>query len=129
MLVCDGSCSNGQCPVPVEVETPPLDWVIVGGETGPGARPTHPAWVRAIRDDCQDAGVPFFFKQWGEWAPQDYAGCLKITGLHPNREIIQHAVEGPGPGIERGPVNMRRVGKKAAGHRLDGREWREVPGS
>ncbi|HUU59671.1 MAG TPA: DUF5131 family protein, partial [Phycisphaerae bacterium] len=46
-----------------------LDWVIVGGETGPGARPMHPAWVRRIRDDCQAAGVPFFFKSWGEWSP------------------------------------------------------------
>jgi protein gp37 len=42
-----------------------IDWVIVGGESGPGARPMHPAWVRDIRDQCQAAGVPFFFKQWG----------------------------------------------------------------
>jgi len=44
-----------------------IDWVIVGGESGPGARPMHPDWVRSIRDQCQAAGVPFFFKQWGEW--------------------------------------------------------------
>lgn len=42
-----------------------LDWVISGGETGPGARPMHPDWVRSLRDQCQDAGVPFFFKGWG----------------------------------------------------------------
>jgi len=45
----------------------PIDAVIVGGETGPGARPMHPDWVRAIRDQCAAAGVPFFFKSWGEW--------------------------------------------------------------
>ena len=42
-----------------------IDWVIVGGESGPKARPMHPDWVRSIRDQCQEAGVPFFFKQWG----------------------------------------------------------------
>jgi protein gp37 len=42
-----------------------IDWVIVGGESGPGARPMHPAWVLEIRDQCLDAHVPFFFKQWG----------------------------------------------------------------
>jgi protein gp37 len=49
---------------------PTLDWVIVGGESGPKARPMHPAWPRSIRDQCQAAGVPFFFKNWGEWAPR-----------------------------------------------------------
>ena len=44
-----------------------IDWVIVGGESGPGARPMHPDWARSIRNQCVDAGVPFFFKQWGEW--------------------------------------------------------------
>lgn len=44
-------------------------WVIVGGESGPNARPMHPDWARSIRDQCQAAGVPFFFKQWGEWKP------------------------------------------------------------
>lgn len=42
-----------------------IDWVIVGGESGPGARPMDPGWVTEIRDQCVDAGVPFFFKQWG----------------------------------------------------------------
>jgi protein gp37 len=46
-----------------------LDWVIVGGESGGGARPMHPDWVRSIRDECTEAGVAFFFKQWGEWKP------------------------------------------------------------
>ena len=42
-----------------------MDWVIVGGESGPGARTMDPQWVRDIRDQCREAGVPFFFKQWG----------------------------------------------------------------
>ena len=45
----------------------PLDWIIVGGESGPGARPMHPDWVRSLRDQCAEAGVPFLFKQWGNW--------------------------------------------------------------
>jgi protein gp37 len=53
-------------PVVIPEEWP--DWVICGGETGPGARPIHPAWVRSLRDQCQAAGTPFFFKSWGEWA-------------------------------------------------------------
>lgn len=48
---------------------PGLDWVICGGETGPKSRPMHPDWVRSLRDQCKAAGVPFFFKQWGEWLP------------------------------------------------------------
>ena len=53
-------------PVVIPEEWP--DWVICGGETGPGARPIHPDWVRSLRDQCQAAGTPFFFKSWGEWA-------------------------------------------------------------
>jgi protein gp37 len=50
---------------------PSIDWVIVGGESGPGARPMHPDWARSLRDQCAAAGVPFFFKQWGEWMPAE----------------------------------------------------------
>jgi protein gp37 len=77
-------------------DCPRLDWVIAGGESGPGARPLHPDWVREIRDQCVDAGVPFFFKQWGEWR----AGAAE---------------------------EFYRVGKKAAGRKLDGRTWDEFP--
>jgi len=51
-------------PLP-EIDLRGIDWVIVGGESGPGARPMHPDWVRQIRDQCIRAHVPFFFKQWG----------------------------------------------------------------
>lgn len=50
-------------------DAPGLDWIIVGGESGSNARPMHPNWARSLRDQCAGAGVPFFFKQWGEWAP------------------------------------------------------------
>lgn len=93
-----------------------IDWVVVGGESGPGARPMHPDWVRSIRDQCQAAGVPFLFKQWGTWLPnaQEY-GCYQ-EGANYNR---QHVLAGN--------VTMARVGKKAAGRLLDGRTWDEYP--
>ena len=50
---------------------PRLDWVIAGGESGKGARPVHPDWIRSLRDQCAAAGAPFFFKQWGHWRPAD----------------------------------------------------------
>lgn len=92
---------------------PAIDWVIVGGESGPGARPMHPDWVRALRDQCQAAGVPFFFKQWGAWAPNCL--CEKDTAC---REIRR-----PEPGE---PGVMFRCGK-AGGHAIDGREWLAFP--
>lgn len=58
---CDGSCER--CPVPVQVRTNKLDWIIAGGESGPGARPANPDWFRSARDQCAAAGVPFFMKQ------------------------------------------------------------------
>lgn len=76
-----------------------LDWVICGGETGANARPLHPNWVRSLRDQCQEANVPFFFKQWGEWIYNNFNG-----------ELLPD-----------------RVGKKQAGHLLDGIEYREIP--
>jgi protein gp37 len=85
-----------------------IDWVIAGGESGPGARPMHPDWARGLRDAAQLAQVPFFFKQWGEW-----------------REAGQ-SVEVEGNWVTQGTV-MQRVGKKAAGRELDGRTWEEFP--
>jgi len=92
-----------------------LDWVICGGESGPKARPMHPDWARKVRDDCKAAGVAFWFKQWGEWAPD----CLCDT-KRPHKTI-----ERPEPG-SRGV--MFRCGKKQAGRLLDGREWNQLPG-
>ncbi len=90
-----------------------LDMVIVGGESGPKARPMNPDWVRSIRDQCQAADTPFFFKGWGAWAPN----CLCDT-----REA-HRTIERP----EGNRGVMFRCGKKATGRELDGRIWNEVP--
>ena len=84
-----------------------IDWVVVGGESGPGARPMHLDWARSLRDQCQAADVPFFFKQWGEFAPNWFCDD-----------------DGKYDG---GPIWMDRVGKKSAGRLLDGREHNEYP--
>ena len=88
-----------------------LDWVIVGGETGANARPMHPDWVRSIKEQCEEAKVPFFFKQWGEFntLPQGKSATgYKSHFWQDGRQAVQ-------------------VGKKQAGHLLDGVEYREMP--
>lgn len=60
-----------------------LDWIICGGETGPGARPMHPDWARSLRDQCVEAGVPFFFKSWGKWGP----AAIRAKTQTPDREL------------------------------------------
>ncbi len=108
-------------------DIPQLDWVIVGGESGPGARPMHPDWARSLRDQCQAAGVPFFFKQWGAWQPQEH-GYYDDVFMDPDGayEAIPEGVD-CSPMSER-MVAIRKVGKKHAGRVLDGREWNEMPG-
>lgn len=108
-----------------------IDWVIVGGESGHGARGMRSDWARAIRDQCHSAGTAFHFKQWGEWLPDDqkiphweseiqgkaiarldHSGrdLAGMWGLHDESDLI-----------------VRRVGKKAAGRLLDGRTWDQLP--
>lgn len=85
-----------------------VDCVIVGGESGTGARPMHPKWARSLRNQCLTANVPFFMKQFGEWhpdKPERYSEAYKF---------------GDGTWVY-------RVGKKKAGRLLDGREWNEIP--
>ena len=91
-----------------------LDWVICGGETGPGARPMHPDWVRSLRDQCAGAQVPFFFKSWGEWAPDCLCGTKK-----PHPETPR-----PAPGHM---GCMFKCGKANSGRSIDKRTWDEVP--
>ena len=98
-----------------------LDWVICGGESGPGARPMHPDWPRSIRDQCQAAEVPFFFKQWGEWQP--YSKRLG-GGIFLKPDGIKTC---QGDYWDGRAAAMNRVGKKSAGRLLDGREWNERP--
>lgn len=116
---------SGICIYPDMHELPRLDWVICGGETGPNARPMHPDWVRSLRDQCQAAGTPFFFKQWGEWTPRWGAGDhlvyrdsgKLVRGYHEDMDAWKHGLAEP----------VFRVGKSRSGHELDGREWREFP--
>lgn len=98
-----------------------LDWVVVGGESGRGARPMHPDWVRSIRDQCAAAGVPFFFKQWGEFLPTVEQG----TEVDLRKIGKDHVAANP---TESGThMRYRRVGKGRAGRLLDGREHNEFP--
>ena len=125
-----------------------LHWVICGGESGPGARPMHPDWARSLRDQCVGAGVPFFFKQWGEWGP---GSVLMSTGERVFREFADKqqwinngdtwvnggvCMDSSGFELKRGsdfdvckyPVTViHRVGKKAAGDLLDGEQWHQFP--
>ena len=70
--------------IPFRLHDDVLQWSIVGGETGPGARPMHPDWVRSVRDQCQEAGVPFFFKRHGDYNKKaqglQYISDLTNTG-------------------------------------------------
>ena len=101
-----------------------LDWVICGGESGPRARPMHPTWIRDTRDQCNRVGIPFFFKQWGEWVDEFHP--LAILGKCKQSDQFVKKVQTPyGPDYK--GVYMYRVGKKKAGHLLDGEEWREKP--
>jgi len=90
-----------------------IDWVIGGGESGPGARPMHPDWARTIRDQAQSAGIPFHFKQWGKWAPVDH--------LPPGTKGTKTVING---------VEMTLLkSKKSVDRSLDGIIWDEFPNS
>ena len=138
-------------------DVPALDWAIVGGESGPSARPMHPDWASSLRDQCHAAGVPFLFKQWGEWKPISQMEEAEHSGLYTPNVIakphesqdnlndiygrrctvptsVLHA-DGSTHGITepmafgQGTEAMQifRIGKKAAGRLLDGRTWDQLP--
>jgi protein gp37 len=103
-----------------------LDWVIVGGESGPNARPMHPDWARSLRDQCAVAGVPYFFKQWGEWTSAAASGHgAQFAVIMSDDEMLQGKRELDRPD-EDGWI-LKRVGKKLAGRLLDGREHNDMP--
>lgn len=112
-----------------------LDWVIAGGESGDGARPMHPDWVRSLRDQCAKTGVPFFFKQWGAWSQfydrdrddPDWRNVPQVDNQMGRGATRWHNLAG-GIGFhgER-LVAMRNVGKGAAGRLLDGLEHNGMP--
>ena len=110
-----------------------IDWVIAGGESGPQARPSSPRWYRELRDQCERAGVPFLFKQWGEWGPSrgHYPGtpgtfawgdwdhdktAFTVGDQYPRMFTAfgAHAI-------------LERFGKKVAGRLLDGVEHNGFP--
>ncbi|MEN6537241.1 MAG: phage Gp37/Gp68 family protein [Bryobacteraceae bacterium] len=106
-----------------------LHWVITGGESGPAARPSHPDWFRSLRDQCVAAGVPYFFKQWGEWLPM----CHQERSIDYPEIVADRANGAPEYGWPEnrvyrfGHLECYRVGKRAAGRLLDGVEWSQFP--
>lgn len=110
---------------PHDIPCTTIDWVIVGGESGRNARPLHPKWVRSLRNQCNTAGVPFFFKQWGEWIAASQADCPVEPPLS-RAQWADGAEFKPGDG-QRGQELFCRVGKKAAGRLFDGYEHNYLP--
>ncbi len=96
----------------VSVLDPEVEGIVLGGESGPGARPMHPDRVRSVRDQCQAAGVPFFFKQWGEWRARNTLDSFPAV-------VMENFFEDR--------LLYLRVGKNKAGRLLDGRTWDDLP--
>ena len=120
-----------ECGAPRHISR--VDAVILGGETGPGARPMHPDWVRSVRDQCAAAGVPFFFKGWGEWSPEKPLKYCKLSGKRWSHESVSWARDGSeynplNPPPDHFPsVTVYRVGRRAAGRLLKGRTHDDLP--
>lgn len=121
------------CPEWMTHDRRTLDWIICGGESGARARPMHPDWARSLRDQCAAAGVPFFFKQWGEWAPGENAtgpatrteqtaewfeSGWHFSSLTPRMSEELHCDDAP---------DLYRLGKRGAGRWLDGVEHSAMP--
>lgn len=106
-----------------------LDWVTTGGESAPDARPTHPDWVRSLREQCSEAGLPFTFTGWGDWFPRDQWEHNPDLILPDDCDAYRDApdVHLFRDGHEHHP--MHRVGAANAGRALDGRTWSEKPQS
>lgn len=141
----DGNCDKHP------LGCPKIDWAVVGGESGPGARPMHPDWARSLRDQCNAAGVPFFFKQWGEYAytrieDDSRFACgaayndprggrtAAVIRMRSTKAFTHGKIRRLEAGDETGlgvmisdEVYALRVGKKLAGRTLDGRTWEEMP--
>lgn len=154
-------CVSWNCELHGKPDDPPclrrVDWVIVGGESGPGARPMHPSWALSLRDQCLAAGVPFLFKQWGEWLPiceqeegftnllyrsnrkakqyedqsaiDDSYGrtCTVPYGVVHMDGSLHQPLEPMAFGVGTSAMSTFKVGKKAAGRHLGGQEWNGYP--
>ena len=120
------------------LSSPSLDWVIAGGESGPGARPMHPDWARSLRDQCNEANVPFFFKQWGNWRKWDdvasgFTNCSRFDRLG-NVTEARARLHWPYKNGFQQPEGdfpwhgeFLRFEKKVAGRLLDGIEHNAMP--
>lgn len=103
-----------------------LDWIICGGESGPHARPMHPDWPRSLRDQCAAAGVPFLFKQWGEWMQVAESAVHPEATRIPGNLCRVQSISAPDRYVAistnggRRRYEIERVGKRAAGRMLDG---------
>lgn len=124
--ICLYECNVGDEEHDIWLRT--ADWIIVGGESGPRARPMDPAWAKSIRDQCTEAEVPFHFKQWGEWLPLTEARQSKD-----DRQKMSCVVERLDKGVTKrvhhwgnGDYSCK-IGKDAAGRLLDGQEWNQMP--
>lgn len=126
---------------PAKLKPVPIHWVIGGGESDTGrqdtkARPTHPQWARLLRDQCQAAGIPYFFKQWGDWLPDSQIQPEEFQSIRNARIKLVRALGSDGQS-KNGECSssfpfphldcMYLVGKKAAGAKLDGQEWKQFP--
>lgn len=127
-----GYVSSDGCYQPWTDKRHRLHWVICGGESGPGARPMHPDWARSLRDQCKADGVPFFFKQWGQWGPlpddadpDEEPWCDAIFGEFHTEQSGFGFVEGCR--CKEGTMQLFRRGKKAARRLLDGVEHHGFP--
>lgn len=98
------------------------DWVISGGESGKGARPSHPSWHTHLRDLCMKAGIPYFFKQWGAYSP-----IRQIGGRFDHRERIDTRVMMSGEYGGHNGWPMKRQPKHLSGRTLEGVEYNQMP--
>jgi len=114
-----------------------ISWTICGGESGPGARPMHPDWARGLRDQCQNAGVRYFFKQWGNWIPESNVNTRwergqqrSAEGMWPESasgELVSAPSKTPPVHLWPDGSTSIRYAKRRTGRELDGREWNEYP--
>lgn len=120
-----------------------IDWVIVGGESGHKARPMHPDWVIGLRNQCKEAKIPFFFKQWGEYKPDPRPFTSKLKWIHHAQGWLYgwkrgkdiclsydgtHCLKGSDFDTCTYPVYpMRKVGKVLSGNILNGKQYLEFP--
>lgn len=115
-------------PLP-DLDLTGIDWIIVGGESGKKARPMHPRWVQQIRNKAARSGTAFFFKQWGEWLPEEEAPFEVFAGLRLNRaeRLELHADPSPWATVRFDTRTMYRAGKRRSGALLDGKLHHDFP--